>query len=89
MLESRGSTYLVTISPEVVFGTEVLVRVLGLVLTGSVVSNVLPMGVPPQLAVDGGDDHAGDSDAEMVVSMFPKSRRLDIPSSSSAIRPFQ
>jgi hypothetical protein len=60
--------YLVTVSPEVVLGTQVLVCVLGLVLLGSVVGNMLPMGVPPNLGVDGGNDQARNGDARNIIS---------------------
>lgn len=59
-------SYLVTISPEVVLGAEVLVWVLRPVCAGVLVllvGNVLPMGVPPDLSVDAGNDDAGDRDA--------------------------
>lgn len=58
--------YLVTITPEEVLGTDVLVGVLGLLLTRVevlLVLDVLPVGIPPQLGVDASNDDAGDSDA--------------------------
>lgn len=58
--------YLVTVAPEEVLGADVLVGVLGLLLTGVdvlLVLDVLPVGIPPQLGVDAGEDDAGDGDA--------------------------
>jgi hypothetical protein len=57
-------TYLVTIAPEEVLGADVLVRVFGPLLPRGLVSNVLPVSIPPDLGVHGRDDEAGDSDAE-------------------------
>lgn len=70
--------YLVAVSPEVVLGAEVLIGVLGplrarvLVL---LVGNVLPVGIPPDLCVDAGNDDARDGDAAHSISKrfpFPK-----------------
>ena len=61
--------YLVTVSPEVILGTDILVGVLGLVLLGSVVGNVLPVSIPPQLCVDAGDDQARNGDAAGIISI--------------------
>ena len=64
--------YLVTVTPEVVLGADVLVGVLGplgarvLVL---LMGNVLPVGIPSNLCVDAGNDDAGDGDAAHSVSM--------------------
>ena len=60
---------LVTITPPEVLGADVLVRVFGPLRAGVLVllvRNVLPVGVPPQLGVDSGNDDAGDSDAAVV-----------------------
>jgi hypothetical protein len=62
------SSYLVTVSPEVVLGADVLVRILGLLLFGDVMGNVLPVGVPPKLGVDAGDDQARNGDADTVLA---------------------
>jgi hypothetical protein len=61
-----SKSYLVTISPEVVLGTDVLVCVLGPLGAGVLVflvGYVLPMSIPPDLGVDTGDDDAGDGNA--------------------------
>lgn len=63
--------YLVTVSPEVVLGANVLVGVLGPLRAGVLVllvGYVLPVGIPPHLCVDAGDDDAGDGDAVEMVS---------------------
>ena len=62
--------YLVTVSPEIVLGTDVLIPVLGLVLAGSVVCNVLPVSIPSQCGVDAGDNEAMDGDT-MIRSALP------------------
>lgn len=62
-----SQSYLVTVSPEVVLGADVLVGVLGLLFTGSVVCHVLPMSVPSQLGIDAGNDHAGNGDAAVAL----------------------
>jgi hypothetical protein len=70
----RIIAYLVTVSPEVVLGADVLVRVLGPLRAGVLVllvSNVLPVGIPSDLGVDAGDDDAGDGDAETLISECP------------------
>jgi hypothetical protein len=75
-------SYLVTVSPEVVLGADVLVRVLGPLRAGILVllvSDVLPVGIPPNLGVDAGDDDAGDGDADMNVSGFPPKYLLSVP----------
>jgi hypothetical protein len=62
----HGLSYLVTVSPEVVLGTDVLVRVLGPLGAGVLVllvGYVLPVSVPPDLGVDTGDDDARDGNA--------------------------
>jgi hypothetical protein len=64
--------YLVAVSPKVVLGTDILVCVLGLVLPGSVVSDVLPVGIPPQLGVDAGNNQARNSDAGNSISTLPQ-----------------
>jgi len=59
-------SYLVTVSPEVVLGTDVLVCVLGPLRAGVLVllvGYVLPVSIPPNLGVDTGDDDAGDGNA--------------------------
>lgn len=58
-----NSSYLVTVTPEEVLGTDVLVGILGLLLARSVVGHMLPVSVPSQLGVHACDDKAGDSDA--------------------------
>lgn len=66
MQKEEGRAYLVTVTPEVVLGADVLVGVLGLLLTGVdvlLVLDVLPVSIPPQLGVDAGEDDAGDGDA--------------------------
>ena len=63
---SSKLAHLVTITPEVVLGADVLVGVFGPLLTGVLVLlvlDVLPVSIPPDLSVDGGNDDAGDSDA--------------------------
>lgn len=63
---SQTQSYLVAIAPEVVLGANVLVRVLGPLGAGVLVllmGNVLPVGVPPDLGVDTGNDDAGNRDA--------------------------
>lgn len=62
----RFKAYLVTVSPEEVLGADVLVGVLRPLRAGMLVllvGNVLPVGVPPHLGVDAGNDDAGDSNA--------------------------
>jgi hypothetical protein len=64
-------SYLVSVTPEEVLSADVLVRVLGLLLTGVdvlLVGNVLPVSIPPQLGVDGGKDDARDGDAVVASS---------------------
>lgn len=55
--------YLVTVAPEEVLGTDVLVGVLGLFLHGGLVGLVLPVGIPPHLAVDTGNEQAWEGNA--------------------------
>ena len=65
--------YLVTVSPEVVLGTDVLVRVLGSVCARVLVllvGYVLPVSIPPDLGVDTGDDDAGDGNAIVELACF-------------------
>lgn len=56
-------TYLVTVSPEVVLGPDVLEGVLDLVLEGGAVRGVLPVLGPQAVGVDAGEDDGGDHDA--------------------------
>lgn len=56
-------TDLVTISPEVVLGPDVLEGVLGLVLESGAVGDVLPVLGPEPVCVDTGEDDGGDHDA--------------------------
>ena len=60
----RFKAYLVTVSPEEVLGADVLVGVLRPLRAGVLVllvGDVLPVGIPPHLGVDAGNDDAGDS----------------------------
>ena len=69
----RFEAYLVTVSPEEVLGADVLVGVLRPLRAGVLVllvGDVLPVGVPPHLGVDTGNDDAGDSDAVERVSNY-------------------
>jgi hypothetical protein len=63
-------THLVAVSPEVVLGPDVLEGVLGLVLEGGAVRDVLPVLGPEPVGVDAGEDDGGDHDAAVGVS-FP------------------
>jgi hypothetical protein len=65
----RGITHLVTVSPEVVLGPDVLEGVLGLVLERGAVRDVLPVLGPEPVGVDTGEDDAGDHDAVGQVSV--------------------
>ena len=56
-------THLVTISPEVVLGPDVLVGVLGLVLKSGAVGDVLPVLGPEPVGVDTGEDDGWDHNA--------------------------
>jgi hypothetical protein len=56
-------THLVTVSPEVVLGPDVLEGVLGLVLERGAVRDVLPVLGPEPVGVDAGEDDAGDHNA--------------------------
>jgi len=56
-------TDLVTVSPEVVLGPDVLEGVLGLVLKSGAVGNVLPVLGPEPVGVDTGEDDGGDHNA--------------------------
>jgi hypothetical protein len=72
-LPGHGVPYLVTVSPEVVLGTDVLVRVLGPLRAGVLVllvGYVLPVSVPPDLGVDTGNDDAGDGNAIVELAQF-------------------
>jgi hypothetical protein len=62
-------THLVTVSPEVVLGPDVLEGVLGLVLKSGAVSDVLPVLSPEPVGVDTGEDDGGDHNA-MCLSVF-------------------
>jgi hypothetical protein len=63
-MQSREEpTYLVTVAPPEVLGADVLVGVLGLLLLRGRVGDVLPVGVPPHLAVDAGNEQAGQGNA--------------------------
>merc|ERR1712096_150567 len=55
---------LVTVSPEVVLGPDVLEGVLGLVLEGGAVRDVLPVLGPEPVGVDAGEDDGGDHDVD-------------------------
>jgi hypothetical protein len=55
--------YLVTIAPEEVLGADVLVGVLGALRPRGLVSNVLPVSIPPDLSVHGSDDKGRDGNA--------------------------
>lgn len=50
--------HLITITPEEVFGAEVLVRILGTFLERGHVFPMFPMLVPLIISVRAGDDHA-------------------------------
>jgi hypothetical protein len=63
------STHLVTVSPEVVLGPDVLEGVLRLVLKSGAVSDVLPVLGPEPVGVDAGEDDGGDHDAVVDVSV--------------------
>jgi hypothetical protein len=62
-------THLVTVSPEVVLGPDVLEGVLGLVLERGAVRDMLPVLGPEPVGVDAGEDDAGDHDAVQEVSV--------------------
>ena len=62
-------TNLVTVSPEVVLGPDVLEGVLGLVLKSGAVGDVLPVLSPEPVGVDTGEDDGGDHNA-MCLSVF-------------------
>lgn len=55
--------YLVAIAPKEVLGADVLVRILGPLRPRGLVSNVLPVSIPPELGVHGRDDEGGDGNA--------------------------
>lgn len=55
--------YLVSVAKEEVLGTDVLVRVFGLLLPWGLVGFVLPVFGPETVCVYGGNDDAGDNDA--------------------------
>jgi hypothetical protein len=57
------TSHLVTVSPEVVLGPDVLEGVLGLVLKGGAVCDVLPVLGPEPVRVDAGEDDGGDHNA--------------------------
>lgn len=65
---SSRSTYLVTVSPEEVLGTNVLVWILGLVLKCWTVCNVLPVLVPKTPGVYTGNDGGWDHHTARIVS---------------------
>jgi hypothetical protein len=65
--------YLVTVSPEEVLSADVLVGVLRPLGAGVLVllmSNMLPVGIPPHLGVDAGNDDAGDGNAIDTISKY-------------------
>lgn len=64
-----AGTHLVTISPEVVLGPDVLEGVLGLVLERGAVSDVLPVLGPKPVGVDTGKDDGGDHDAVVLLAI--------------------
>ena len=57
------SAHLVTVTPEVVLGADVLVGVFGLLGLGRHVGLVLPMLEPQAVGVDTTEDDRGDDDA--------------------------
>lgn len=62
--QSTGhATHLITITPEVVLGSDVLVWVLRSLLQGRLMSPMLPMLIPQDIGIDGGNNQAGPSDA--------------------------
>jgi hypothetical protein len=58
-----ASAYLVTVTPEVVLGADVLEGVLGLLGLGGHVGLVLPVLEPQAVGVDTAEDDRGDNDA--------------------------
>lgn len=58
-----SKAYLVTVTPEVVLGTDVLVGVLGLLGLRGLVGLVLPVLEPQAVGVDTTEDDGGDDDA--------------------------
>jgi hypothetical protein len=65
-----GKSYLITVSPEVVLGPDVLERVLGLVLERGAVRDVLPVLGPEPVCVDTGEDDGGDHNAVRVLVLY-------------------
>jgi hypothetical protein len=63
LLCSPASAYLVTVTPEVVLGADVLEGVLGQLGLGRHVGLVLPMLEPQTVGVDTTEDDRGDDDA--------------------------
>jgi hypothetical protein len=74
--EDRKVTHLVAVSPEVVLGPDVLEGVLGLVLEGGAVRDVLPVLGPEPVGVDAGEDDGGDHDAAVGVSLLQSCWRV-------------
>jgi len=62
-LYDSASAHLVTVTPEVVLGADVLVGVLGLLGLGGHVGLVLPVLEPQTVGVDTTEDDRGDDDA--------------------------
>jgi hypothetical protein len=74
---SEWVAYLVTVAPEEVLGTDVLVRILGLVFRRRCMLQVLLVGIPSHLSVDTGEDEARDGDtANILVRMGADGRLL-------------
>lgn len=86
------SVYLVTVTPEVVLGADVLVGVFGLLGLGRHVGLVLPVLEPQAVGVDTTEDDRGDDNAVLqdsrsdflVLSLFIRSRRVRSLSRSEA-----
>jgi hypothetical protein len=75
-----ASAYLVTVTPEVVLGADVLVGVLGLLGLGRHVGLVLPVLEPQAVGVDTTEDDRGDDDAVLQES------RSDFLNNSFSVR---
>ena len=88
MEERNNVAYLITISPPEVLGPDVLIRVLGPLGTRVdmlLVSLVLPMGIPPELRIEGREDEAGHGDTILVISEHP----LKLRTHTTRSPPFQ
>jgi hypothetical protein len=70
--EQREGTCLVTVTPEVVLGADVLVRIFDLVLEGRCVLGVLGVSIVSDLSVGDGEDETRDGDTAQIL-VWPES----------------